>query len=354
MHKSTDFRPENAPPAEGFLSREFRLFDRYELQGLLVEALENTTHHKHVAEKVLNCHKRFRHRRCDQNHNWARAENSCSCRVCPHCAHRRAKMLGERIKAFVVGKDDLRYLVLAEKNCRSLKQGIESLWKAWTVLRRSVRWKAKVKGSIAVLEVTYNKRNRTWHPHLNVLMQGEYFPFAELNQLWVKATRGKGRTTHIQKAGAGTVDELLKYTLKVAERTGEETFRLVFDEPAALDEYLSATHGARLLRSYGTFRGIKLSDEELPEEECPDCGSKCIIDMGRVNHHQLTFDFEKEVFRVNLSAQEIVARARRATEFHPFEYTPNPYASAMAVEGRRRAARYERIISEEFSRQLAA
>ena len=73
-------------------------------------------------------------------------------------------------------------------------------------------------GSIAVLEVTYNKRNRTWHPHLKVLIEGEYFPFAELNLAWKNATEGKGRTTHIQQANEGTVKELLKYTLKVAER----------------------------------------------------------------------------------------------------------------------------------------
>ena len=346
-------------PKQEFLSRELRLFDRYEMQGVLVEALEKTEHHRHLAEKVMACHKKFRKRTCDQNHSWARAENSCSCRVCPHCAHRRAGVLARRTQALVVGKTGLRYVVLAERSCKKLKKGIVSLYKAWNSLRRSVCWKGKVQGSIAVLEVTYNKQRRTWHPHLNVLIEGEYFPFAELNLAWRGATEGRGQTSHIGQADAGTIKELLKYTLKVAERDGNGDLQLILDEAKPLDEFLAAVYGVRLVRSYGTFHGLKVADEEAPEEECPDCGSKCIVDVGRVHHSQLAFDLEKEVFRVVrvLSDREralhlVRKQVPRKSLYRMF--SPTAEAIAIAVEARRQHTSYERAICELFAAESAA
>lgn len=282
--------------------------DRYEIQGELVAALGRTEFHRHLSSKVEACHKSFRGRR----HNvsgcgatWARAGDSCSlARLCPHCAHRRAMVQAARVQKLMIGREDrLRYAVLSEKNSDNLEEGIASLWNAWTRLRRSVQWKRKVKGAIVVLEVTYNRESRTWHPHLNVLMEGEYFPFELLNQLWIWATNGNGRGSHIQAANEKkSAFELVKYTLKVAERTKDEngapSLRLILDRPEAIDEFLSATYSIRLIRTYGTFFG-KLADDEENTEQCPDCGgSDGIEDLGPLASHQLMFDFEKDVFRI--------------------------------------------------------
>lgn len=340
-------------PKQEFLSRELRLFDRYEMQGVLVEALEKTEHHRHLAEKVLGCHKKFRGQRCDQNHTWAQAHNSCSCRLCPHCAHRRAGVLAKRTQAIVVGKTGLRYVVLAERNCKNLKAGIVSLYKAWNSLRRSVCWKGKVVGSIAVLEVTYSKKLRTWHPHLNVLIEGEYFPFAELNLAWKKATEGKGRTTHIQQANEGTVRELLKYTLKVAERDENGELVLILDDPAALDEFLAAVYGVRLVRKYGTFHGLKIADEENPEQECPDCGSKCIVDIGPVQHSQLSFDFDKEVWRVARGPSKQDRALHLVRKSAQRRFSGSPEAIALAIESRKSRTVYERAVCALFEQGAA-
>jgi hypothetical protein len=187
---------------QGFLSSECRLLDRYEIQGDLVETLGATRNHQKLVPRVAACHRSFRHWRCENNHDWAEAENSCSVRVCPHCSRRRSLILAGRFQKAVTGREGLRYAVLAEENSDDLKAGIASLWLAWTNLRRSVRWKRKVKGCVVALEVTYNplcvcglrkrehchdgraancefqrvtKPDTPWHPHLNVLIEGEYF-----------------------------------------------------------------------------------------------------------------------------------------------------------------------------------
>ena len=356
MHKSTDRLLKELEITVKGKRDVSKLFDRYQLQGDLVEALENTEYHKHLAVKVYNCHKRFRRKRCDQNHDWAVADwkaNACSLRLCPHCAHRRSQILATRTQAHLLGKTGLRYAVLAERNSGNLQDGIRSLWAAWTRLRRSVQWKRKVKGCIVALEVTYNREKRTWHPHLNVLMEGEYIPFAELNQMWIKATEGRGRTSRIQAADEGTVFELLKYTLKVAERDREtREFHLIFDDPAAIDEFLSAVYGSRLVRSYGSLRGLKVDDEEKPEaaeEKCPDCGSTNVVDLGPASHSQLSFDFAKEVFRVVRapSARDVALHVLRRKD--PCRVSTSPESIAIAIEARRCARLYEKAVALRYA-----
>lgn len=360
MHKSTDL-PTDITPALGlsaqpFLNKETSLYDRHVLQDKLVEALEKTEYHKHLAAKCFNCHKRFRKRRCDQNHDWAVADwkaNACSLRICPHCAHRRAKILATRTQEQLSGKTDLRYAVLAERNSSNLHAGIKSLWTAWSSLRRSVRWKRKVKGCIVALEVTYNPEMKTWHPHLNVLMEGDYFPFKELNQMWIKATNGNGRTSRIQAANESTVFELLKYTLKVAERDKEtREFYLIFDDPAAIDEFLSAVYGSRLVRSYGALRCLKVDDEEKPEvaeEKCPDCGSTNTVDLGPVLYGQLSFDFEKKVYRVVRAPSAKDHAMHLVRRRGPHSLSTSPEAIAIAVEARRCARKYEQAVALRYA-----
>lgn len=335
---------------QGFLSEEFALLNRYVMQTLLGAALAATDFHKHLADKVLGCHKKFRYKKCDNGHRWAKpaqAHNSCSVRLCPHCSHRKVKKQGTRIQTFCVNRSGLRYLVLSERNSKNLAAGIRSLYEAWTSLRRSTRWKGKVDGCIAVLEVTYNKKQRTWHPHLNVLFEGQYFPQEELKQAWIKATNGRGRSVFIQAYKEGTAFELIKYTLKVAELKDSPlgaVYQLLVDDPAALDEFLSAVYGCRLIRTYGSFRSMQIEEEEEEEEEevCPDCGSNCIVDLGPAPpFDQLFFDFEKGVHRLPDKPRWFVGPAHD-------EYVPNPISIALAVEGRRRARSYEDAVRRQF------
>jgi hypothetical protein len=291
-----------------FLSEEFRLLDRYELQADLVETLKRTEHHSHLAPKVAACHHTFRGWHCNTGgHNFAMAENSCSVRVCPHDSRRRSLVLAARLEKFLIAKTGLRYAVLAERNSENLVDGLVSLWEAWTRLRRSVRWKRKVRGCIVALEVTYNREEHTWHPHLNVLMEGEYFPFEELNQAWIDATEGRGRTSFIRAADAGTVRELIKYVTKIADLVGNAT---------ALDEFLGAVARKRLVRTYGTFYDMPIDDEENPRAECPDCHSSDISRLGVVPSYQISLDLNG-VFRFKRSQRDVDRDDEAATEFYP-------------------------------------
>jgi hypothetical protein len=361
VHKSTDSQS-NSPSvsAQPFLGKEFGLLDRYEAQSELVRGLEQTKFHAHLASKVMNCHKKFRIKRCKPAEGfaastWAKADNSCFVRLCPHCSHRKVRLVSSRVKNFVVGKTNLKYVVFAERNSVNLAEGIKSLYAAWDRLRRSVFWKSRVSGAIVVLEVTYSKKRKSWHPHLNVLFEGDYIPFEALRQRWEKATKGEGRTAHIQKADEGTILELIKYTLKIAEYKNSDEGRvleLLFEQPEVLDEFLSVLHGMRVIRTYGTFR--QMGDVEAEPEVCPDCGSDCIVDLGWASHDQLSFDFDKQVFRVKpLPPGAERERYRRAVSFDPCEISlavkEQMALIPLAVEARHRMRKYEKAVAQKFA-----
>lgn len=256
------------------------------MQRMLVDTARRTKRHKHLVGKLAHCHKGFRAFGCDRNHSWVRPEDSCSLRICPHCARRRSLQLAARLERFCVGREGLRYAVFTIRNQANLREGRKILRGAWQRLRRSKYWKSKVRGCVAAEEIKLGSGSGKWHPHLNVLMEGDYYEQDVLVRQWMKATKGEGKVVHISAANAGTVRELIKYVTKLTD---------LIDNPDALEELLEAIHGCRLVSTYGTFHGIVEDDDEQRAGECPDCGPKeypNIVDRGRVPQHQVFLDFQ--------------------------------------------------------------
>jgi hypothetical protein len=274
--------------ATEFLNKELSMLDRYEVQDALIEDLGATEHYSHLVPRVAACHRSFSHYVCDQDHQWALATESCGCRLCPHDQRKRAQEMAHRFQKFLVGKTDLKYVVFSERNCVDLDDGIDSLIAAWHRLRKSSPWSELVTGAVLVLEVTRNVEEDTWHPHLNVLFQGDYIPFDDLLEAWKRSTRENGHGVHIQKADAGTVPELVKYVTKTTDLVGN---------PVAIDKFLAATAGRRLIRTYGTFYRMPI-DEEEGVLCCPDCQSTRVQRLGSLWQWQVAFDFEGH-FRPN-------------------------------------------------------
>lgn len=300
------------PDEQPFLGKEFALLNRYVLQRALVDTLGKTENHRHLIPRIEACHKSYRGWACHRNHTWATGIDSCSSRVCPHCARRRSLILGNRMEQFLMDrpKNTLRYIVLSERNCKKgeLRAGQKLLWQAWTRLRRSVRWKRHFKGCMVAMETTSNAKDETWHPHLNVLVEGDYIAQEELRLAWIEATEGRGEQVWIGKADAGTVRELIKYVTKISD---------LIDRPAALDEFLTAVHRQRMLRTYGTFFGLKVDDEDSPRMACcPDCGSTEVVRLCMIKPEQVRMDEQGEL-RFTRPPRDNLADIRRAVQFNP-------------------------------------
>lgn len=218
-----------------------------------------------LSRRVYGCHRAFRGYRCEaRGHVWAEPINSCHVRLCPFDMRERAARALHRFRSVIDGLTTGKYAVFAERNCAlgTLADGIKSLFEAWNRLRRHSVW-AYVKGSLVVMELTFNREERTWHPHLNVIFDGPFLAFEQLRDAWIEATQGNGRTAYIKRADRGTARELIKYITKLAD---------FVDIPEAVRDFTLSTKRRRFIRTYGTLYNIGLEKEEEGTRACPDCG----------------------------------------------------------------------------------
>jgi len=235
------------------------------------------------AKHVRACHRDFRGHRCRTGgHHWAVPAYTCHIRLCPFEMRARSVKAQRRFGSVIARLRDPRYMVLSERNCGldNLTEGIAHLFASFNKLRRCSVW-AKVRGCLVVLEITFNRNDSSWHPHLNVLLDGPFIPWESLRDAWLEATEGAGRQAYIQRADLGTARELLKYITKLVE---------FVDVPEAVREFLLATQGKRFIRTYGTLFGREIDTKEVRVRQCPDCGSTDVEDLGIVTRDRIYWD----------------------------------------------------------------
>jgi hypothetical protein len=134
---------------------------------------------------------------------------------------------------------------------------------------------------VAVLEVTFNRETRCWHPHLNVLVDGPYMPQADLLAEWTVITEGEGVAgVWIEQATADTLPELFKYVTKLVD---------FVEDVDAVREFLRGTKGLRFVRTYGEYYGFEVEGEK-GALKCPDCGSTVVHRVGYMDAEQLWRD----------------------------------------------------------------
>ncbi|KKL93333.1 hypothetical protein LCGC14_1875750 [marine sediment metagenome] len=186
----------------------------------------------------------------------------CRDRLCPACSNRRAHRSRDQLLKVTAGMNSVRFLTLTLKsNDDSLKCCVDRLDKAFKVLRASAIWKRHVSGGLAVLEVTRHHRTGHWHPHLHVLVDGEFFPHAMLKKAWLEATGDSFivdiRVVHDRRSAAGYI---AKYITKGTALASWGTDEII--------EFARALHGRRLIRTFGNCHGIKIDPK--PEPLTPD------------------------------------------------------------------------------------
>jgi hypothetical protein len=171
---------------------------------------------------------------------------------------------------------EAQYVVLSLRNCvpEELIRTVDTLFKSFERLRHRAFWATSVRGALVSLELTFNRQLGTWHPHLNILIDG-FLHEEELAVNWRTAARDEGlissRISRVKRRAVPTV---------IGNMTKPPDFN---DVPEAVECFLEATHRARLVRSCGCFYGVQLTPDSEPDaraSQCPDCGSR-EIDVSR-------------------------------------------------------------------------
>jgi plasmid rolling circle replication initiator protein Rep len=202
----------------------------------------------------------------DSNRYKVRPFSTCKKRICPLCGWVRNQQLwgyaSYNLPNLVKGQGRLRYrlLTLTVKNCsfEELRPTVKKMTKALRQLVKSKEWDAV--GWVRSLEITYNEKNGTYHPHIHILMASPWNnPMTETKQ-WVKIWRRcmrlnydpvcdirAVRRRHGMEAALSGLSETMKYLFKPSD---------IEKNPHAMAAAFEEVKGLRLLGSGGIFVSI--------------------------------------------------------------------------------------------------
>ena len=218
--------------------------------------------------------------------------NFCQLRLCPMCTARRAKrasyLLSKVMDTAQSRNRGLQYvfLTLTMRNVDGpgLKQALTDLSKSWYRLQDQRRVERAQKGWFRAIEITHNRRDGTFHPHIHAILAVEPLYFLRKGGLylshedwvtrWKKALRvDYDPSVRIQATGAkdkkrmerAAADEAAKYATKDQEFLG----RSVSEDEAVmiLTTYTEALRRKRLTAFGGILKDIA---RELKADDLED------------------------------------------------------------------------------------
>jgi hypothetical protein len=187
----------------------------------------------------------------------------CHDRFCTPCARRRAFKIQECVKMHIKGRR-CRFMTLTLKGDKKAKLSdtIDRLYTGFRYLRSHPIWDG-VDGGAAMLELKYNDKNHHWHPHLHILVEGRFLPQAELSDAWRSITKD----SHIVDIRDARDDGAASYVAKYATKPLSTSYCHI---PELLDECIEAIKGRRMILTFGTWYGTRLTEiegEDLMDDE---------------------------------------------------------------------------------------
>jgi len=178
----------------------------------------------------------------------------CHNRWCVPCAGLKARVIASNL-ADAAERLPVRFLTLTLKGSDApLSETLDRLYRCFTLLRRRTSWVRHVRGGAVFLEVTFSAKSGTWHPHLHVLFHGGYFPQRLLKGEWYAVT---GDSYVVDVRAVRSRDHLMRYVTKyVSKPIGSS----VAHDLALLRELIDALSRRRVCSTFGSWRGIKLTE----------------------------------------------------------------------------------------------
>lgn len=188
--------------------------------------------------------------------------NYCHDRFCLPCATARARLAADVVACHCAGRR-VRFLTLTLKHQPlPLATTIDRLFRSFTALRHRQDWIAHVTGGVAFLEIKPALDGSGWHPHLHVLIEGDFWDQRDIARAWHEIT---GDSFIVDIRQVKSAPEVAAYVAKYASKPG---CKELYDHPAALAEAVIALKGRRLMTTFGAWRALKLQPEK-PADDGP-------------------------------------------------------------------------------------
>lgn len=199
--------------------------------------------------------------------------NFCKDRLCPMCNWRRSLKIFSQVSRIMDNLDgyEFLFLTLTVKNCSAedLPITVQALFDGWRYLyNKNKEFRSVIFGTFRSLEVTRNKIDGSFHPHLHCILavKPSYFKKGYITQkrwseLWQSACGlDYNPIVHVQKVKdtgkgiAGAVAEATKYSVKGTDFLSADDL----DQSASfVQAFLSALSYRRLCGWTGVFASVR-------------------------------------------------------------------------------------------------
>lgn len=228
--------------------------------------------------------------------------NLCRDRLCPTCQWRLSLRRFAEMCATVslindIEQMDAGFLTLTVRNCKpeNLRYTLQTMASDWNRLMAQ-RWiKPLLFGSARSVEITYNARTNTFHPHFHIITFTN--PFFEEGDLRARFTRGWQKAARLDYVpvtdfrfikpdanGSGGVDDVrltgaILETYKYATKSDE----LAYMPLDVFRQFVTAIQGLRFSSFTGIVKDARkqlgFKDDENPEEPTPRLLCSCGANM---------------------------------------------------------------------------
>lgn len=173
----------------------------------------------------------------------------CRDRLCPLCSVFRGREGSLRVTELIKKMNAPRFLTLTlRETTADLKSLLDRLFSCFKELRRTKEWKRHVTGGLYSFETTFRPDRGTWHPHLHLIIDGDFFPHKLIKALWARVT-GDSDIVWIEPVHDAQAQG--RYLAQYINTPPE----LRTWGPETIAEYASAVHGRRLLHTFGALHG---------------------------------------------------------------------------------------------------
>lgn len=165
---------------------------------------------------------------------------------------------------------DPRFVTLTRPNVKAeeLEQEIEDLVKAMRLLTKQMRVTAnKPLYGLRKLEVTYNHREDTYHPHFHLIIEGEEVAHEAIER-WLKMNPTASYKAQDERPieTPHHAIELFKYFTKVATKVRKKGVEVLIIHAPSLNIIFKAMRGKRVLQPIGGMRKVNVDVEEIRSE----------------------------------------------------------------------------------------
>jgi len=187
------------------------------------------------------------------------ASRKCNQRWCPLCSKTKRWIITNSVAEWASEAKYPKFLTFTLKHSdASIELQCERLYDAFRDLRKRAWWKRKISGGVWFFQIKINKKTQEWHPHIHVLVDGDYIAKRFLKSEWLKLTFDS-HIVDIKKVDDS--EKAAEYIARYASAPAD-LLQCTVKQGAAL---VVGLKGRRVCGSFGSAKGIALRPKKMSE-----------------------------------------------------------------------------------------